>query len=150
MRSVPLRKRPTSRSPTSAASLPGRARSFCGTATRLHSHIVRTAISDQGVWRRSALPTGIGTLSFGSGEETLKLEVCGDEMAHLGCALQMKSQHIVLNQTIGIRDPFMLAKMFHPRTDQECLDDAALISGILEHPPAERAISKAFPPQRFD
>jgi hypothetical protein len=56
-------------------------------------------------------------------------------MGYLGCVAEVKTVNRVLDDPIGIGDPFMLAQVLHPRSDQERLDDTPFLRGVVEDAP---------------
>jgi hypothetical protein len=57
-------------------------------------------------------------------------------MRDFGCIGQIEAVYAFFNQAIGVCDPLMLTQVLGPRCDEESLDDASFVGGILEHPPA--------------
>jgi hypothetical protein len=62
-------------------------------------------------------------------------------MRHFGCIAQIEALYAFFDQAIGVRDPLMLAQVLSPRCDEEGLDDASFVGGILEHAPAIGAVA---------
>ena len=68
----------------------------------------------------------------------------GYEVSYFRCALRVKPLHIFLQQPIGIGDPLVLAQMFRPGRDEESLNDASFVGGILEYTPPIGAVAAPF------
>jgi hypothetical protein len=60
------------------------------------------------------------------------LSMRSNEMRDFGYIAQVEAVHAILDDAIGIGDPFMLAQMLRPRRDEKSLDDASFVGGILE------------------
>src|SRR5712671_980258 len=64
-------------------------------------------------------------------------------MRDLRCALD-QAMNVVLQQTVRIRHPFVLAQMFEPRLDKECLQKSAAVGDVFEDSPRVSAIPAPF------
>lgn len=67
--------------------------------------------------------------------------VCSDEMRDFGCVAQMEALYAFFDQAIGVCDPLVLAQVLGPRCDEERLDHASFVGGILEHAPTIGAVA---------
>ena len=59
----------------------------------------------------------------------------GNEVTDPRCASEMIAISSVLESTIGLGDPVMLAKMLDPRFDQESFYKSPFLCGIGEYSP---------------
>src|SRR3984885_13537376 len=65
----------------------------------------------------------------------------GDEVRHLRLAIYVEPPHGFLDHTVGVGDALMLAKMLHPGFQQERLDEAPRLGGVLEYAPGVSAVA---------
>jgi hypothetical protein len=55
-----------------------------------------------------------------------------------------------LDDAIGVGDPFVLTQMLRPRRDEESLDDASFVGGILEYAPPIGPVATSFVAELFN
>src|SRR5580704_11614587 len=98
------------------------------------------------VWRRLPWRPGQGGAGFahsGGLGGTPADRFGGNQMRGLRCALD-QAMNVVLQHTVRIRHPFVLAQMFEPRLDQEGFEEATAVGGVFEDSPRVRAIPPPF------
>src|SRR5215831_1903427 len=76
-----------------------------------------------------------------SGDFRLIVSIGGDQVSHFRRAVDLESLNQLLQFTVGVGHPFMLAHMLDPGIEQERLDEAALVLDVLKHAPVERAVA---------
>src|SRR5580704_2646139 len=73
-----------------------------------------------------------------------------NEMRNFRRTDHMETGDCILQDTVRISDAFVLTEMGEPGIQQERLDEAPLLSSILEHAPLIRSVAVAFTPQLVD
>jgi hypothetical protein len=71
-------------------------------------------------------------------------------MRDFGCIAQEEAVHAILDDAIGVGDPFVLTQMLRPRRVEESLDDASLVGGILEYAPPIGPVATSFVAELFN
>src|ERR1700730_11019230 len=98
------------------------------------------------VWRGppgDPLQGGAGFANLGGLRRALADRFGGNQMRDLRCALD-QAMNAVLQHTVRIRHPFVLAQMFEPRLDKERLEESAAVGDVFEDSPRVGAIPAPF------
>jgi hypothetical protein len=72
-----------------------------------------------------------------------------NEMCDLGRAVEMETVDAFLDEAISIGNSLVLAQMLRPRRDEESLDDASFVGGILEYASPIGAVAAPFVSELF-
>jgi hypothetical protein len=55
----------------------------------------------------------------------------------------MELMNCILQEAVGIRYPFVLTQMFHPRFHEECFQEPRFLGGVLKNAPRVGAVTAA-------